>query len=200
MGPFSLVTQSLVSGSILGQTMDLLAALMATMRSASFARASILKTIKRQARALPVSQGGLPRPQATSTARPASKGRDGCGYTTGCDTKRAVSAPLDSLRRTQKQTSASVVPLAHPLLQPLRVARIASQADTTTIAARTACVSTAHRTPIPLTRAQRSARAVSADGSLMKVQSPQTTALCQSGRTWAASLKGPASKPRLRAR
>ena len=160
----------------------------------------LLKTIKRQAHALPVSQGGLPRPQATSTARPASKGRNGCGCTTGCVTKRAVSAPLDSLRRTQKQTSASVVPLAHLLLQPLRVARIASQADTTTIAARTAYVSTAHRTPIPLMRVQHSAQAVLVESSLMKVQCPQTTALCRSVSMWAATLKDPALKPRLRTR
>lgn len=110
-----------------------------------------------RARAFPVSQGGLRRPQATSTARPATKGRDGCGCTTGYVTKRAASAPLDSSRRTQKQTSASAVPLAHFLLQLLRVARIVSQADTTTTAVRTACVSTAHRTPIPLTRVQCSA-------------------------------------------
>ena len=190
MAPSTLVAQTLVSGLILGQTMDLLAVFMVTMRSASFARQA-----QRQARALPVCQGGLRRPQATSTARPASKGRDGCGCTTGYVTKRAVSAPLDSLRRTQKQTSASVVPLAHLLLQPLRVAQIASQADTTTTAARTACVSTAHRTPIPLTRVQHSAQAVLVESSLMKVH---TTALYRSVSMWAATLKAPALKPRLR--
>jgi hypothetical protein len=151
-----------------------------------------------RARALPVSQGGLRPPQATSTARPATKGRDGCGCTTAYVTKHAVSAPLDSSRRTQKQTSASAVPLAHLLLQPLRVARIASRADTATTAARTSRVSTAHRTPIPLMWVHHSARAVSVDGSLTKRQCPQTTALCRSGRTWAATLKAPASKPLLR--